>query len=418
MKLTNIFKKKPAETKPLTPTSTTEAAALPSDRPMPSVNGRKKSNPLLKYLLWLIIGVFAGFALWKVNTQKPADKQKQEKREAEEAAKNSISGNLPALAAPDRPAPPPVADASKANKPADGKADQPAGVPPPAAPAAPPAPPAQPGKTGAGAGQQPNGAQAPKQPAKVEEKKPRSVFMTVGNLDDNTAASAVVAGRDAGTSGGSLTGGGNGNDELSKSLTPTRTKDAQAYMLGDRNYLLAKGAFLDCSLETRIDSTVPGMTSCILNRSVYSDNLKTVLLERGSKITGQYQGSLKQGQARIFVLWTRIVTPNGVAIDLDSPGTDALGASGHDGFVDNHFWERFGGAIMLSMIQDAGAALAGGNNSNTTSNTQNASQSMATEALRNTINIPPTLTKNQGEHINVYLARDLNFRSVYALRND
>ncbi|MFX4728907.1 TrbI/VirB10 family protein [Acinetobacter baumannii] len=46
-----------------------------------------------------------------------------------------------------------------------------------------------------------------------------------------------------------------------------------------------------------------------------------------------------------------------------------------------------------------------------------AASDMATEALKNTINIPPILRKNQGDHINIYVARDLDFRSVYALRN-
>ena len=38
---------------------------------------------------------------------------------------------------------------------------------------------------------------------------------------------------------------------------------------------------------------------------------------------------------------------------------------------------------------------------------------MATEALKNTINIPPTLYKNQGEQVGIYIARDLDFSDVY-----
>jgi type IV secretion system protein VirB10 len=188
--------------------------------------------------------------------------------------------------------------------------------------------------------------------------------------------------------------------------------------------VLAKGSFIDCVLETRIDSTVPGMTSCIVTRNIYSDNGKVLLIERGSKITGEYQSDMKQGQARIFVLWNRIKTPHGVTVNLDSPGTDPLGGSGMPGYVNRHFAERFGAAILLSMIDDAfatAANLAQKSRDNQTivyQSTSSSANDMATEALRHTINIPPTLYKNQGERINVLVARDLSFEGVYDVRRE
>lgn len=201
-------------------------------------------------------------------------------------------------------------------------------------------------------------------------------------------------------------------------LEGTTTKMNYASQLPDRNYLITKGTILQCALQTKIVTSVAGMTKCVMPSNIYSDNGKVLLLERGSEITGEFQAGMKQGQPRIFVLWTRIKTPSGVVVDLSSPGTGQLGEAGVDGYIDTHFWKRFGGAIMLSLIDDLGNSIAreSGNTSINLGGTSDAASDMAAEALRNSINIPPTLYKNQGEAVAVYLARDLDFRGVYDLR--
>lgn len=218
------------------------------------------------------------------------------------------------------------------------------------------------------------------------------------------------------------------SSELQDKMKPLRLNPSQAGTLGDRNYLLTQGTMMDCVLETRMITTQPGMTTCYVTRDIYSANGHVILIDRGSKIVGHYQGGLHQGQARIFVLWSRIETPQGVIINLDSPGTGSLGEGGVGGEIDTHFWERFGGAIMLSLIDDlAQGALGamtkdkggqGQSNQMTFSNTTGTSQDMASEALKNSINIPPTLYKNQGDRLNIFVARDLDFRGVYDLTAD
>ena len=221
-------------------------------------------------------------------------------------------------------------------------------------------------------------------------------------------------------SGLGLDVGGDGGG-LGAMLSSTRTPMRRATNLGDRNLMIAKGTFIDCALQTRLDSTVPGMTACVVTRNVFSDNGKVLLIERGSTVTGEYQANMRQGMARIFVVWGRIKTPNGVVVDLESPGADALGGGGLPGYVNNHFWKRFGGAIMLSLIDDvaAGVTRRGGNGDGVNFNsTGEAASNVAGEALKNTINIPPTLYKNQGEQVGIYVARDLDFSGVYSVRAD
>ena len=208
---------------------------------------------------------------------------------------------------------------------------------------------------------------------------------------------------------------------LAAQLQTTKMTGSVASRIVDPNLFITKGAFLDCILETAISSDVPGMTRCQLSHDIYSTNGKVLLLEKGSHIVGQYQSGLQQGVARIFVLWDRIETPNGVIIDLDSPGTDTLGRSGHSGFVEGHFKQRFGSAILLSLIGDAGEyaknrASGGNKNQIQFGDTIGSSKDLASIALNDAIRIKPTLLKNQGEHINVFVARDLDFRSVYDLQ--
>jgi type IV secretion system protein VirB10 len=200
-------------------------------------------------------------------------------------------------------------------------------------------------------------------------------------------------------------------------LRTTVTPAVAASVLPTRRFLLAKGAFIDCTLETAIDSTLPGMTTCITATDTFSADGTVVLLERGTKLVGETRGQVQQGMARIFVLWTEARTPTGVVVPLSSPGTDELGRSGLPGEVNRHFWERFGAAILLTVIN---GAVQGWVNSQNSVGSVSVAPSTATdvmsEVLRGTLNIPPTLTKAQGDRIQVLVARDVDFRPVYALR--
>lgn len=200
-------------------------------------------------------------------------------------------------------------------------------------------------------------------------------------------------------------------------LKPGVMPAARARVLPTERMLLPKGAFVDCTLETAIDSTLPGMTTCITATDTFGADGSVVLLERGTKLVGETRGEVKQGSARVFVVWTEARTPTGVVVPLDSLGTDELGRSGLQGKVNRHFFERFGAAILISVIDGAiDSATQSRGSGDTVVYSTSTSQDIMTEVLKSTVNIPPTVVKQNGDRIQVLVARDLDFRPVYELR--
>ena len=216
------------------------------------------------------------------------------------------------------------------------------------------------------------------------------------------------------------------NSPLAQKLKPTVLSGATASVIRNPDMVVTEGTLIPCILQTAIDTQLAGFVTCVVPIDVRGTSGNVVLMDRGTRIVGQIQAGLVQGQERVFVLWTRAETPKHVVISLNAPGADELGRTGLPGAVDNHWWQRFGGALMLTLVQgslNAGTALAA--NSGSGSNqaalgyvygAQSSGQQVASTALENTINIPPTLRKNQGDTVSVFVAQDLDFSSVYGLR--
>jgi type IV secretion system protein VirB10 len=191
----------------------------------------------------------------------------------------------------------------------------------------------------------------------------------------------------------------------------------------DPNLYIQANTYIPCVLPFRFVSDVAGKVSCIITEDVYSANGNVKLIEKGTKANGQYKtGTLAHGQGRMFVIWDQLRTPDFKKITLvDTAAYGELGEAGIDGWVDTHFWERFGGSLMLSMVQDVAAAAANNvsskdRNVDYTENSRDALSEMAKVALENSINIPPTMYKNQGDIIGIIVGDDIDFSSVYQIK--
>lgn len=217
-------------------------------------------------------------------------------------------------------------------------------------------------------------------------------------------------------------GASEGGNALASRLKPTVLEGVKAALLPHPDMLITKGTIISCTLQTAINTELAGYVKCVLPEAVRGTTGNVVLLDRGTTIVGEIQSGLVQGQERVFILWDRAETPDHAVVTLASPGADELGAAGVPGAVDDHFWKRFGNAILLSVIQgalQAGAGAAsesGSRTGNYFNNFQSSGEQMADTSLKASINIPPTLVKNQGDNVSIFVARDIDFSGVYSLR--
>lgn len=216
-------------------------------------------------------------------------------------------------------------------------------------------------------------------------------------------------------------GGQNGGQGRDAEALPT-----SAAFIRSPDALLVRGTYLRCVLETRIITDIPGYTSCLVTEPVYSINGRTLLLPKGSKIYGSYNGG--PVAKRVDVIWDRITTPNGIDVAMSSPGTDGLGGAGVPGQYTAHWGKRLTSALMISLLADAFKYAAAENGPESTtigsngfavqspyeSATARTMERLAGEALSD--RPQPTVTVNQGTVMNVYVAKDVDFSAVLGRR--
>ncbi|WP_379548146.1 TrbI/VirB10 family protein [Qipengyuania sp. DSG2-2] len=171
---------------------------------------------------------------------------------------------------------------------------------------------------------------------------------------------------------------------------------------------VTQGTLIPAVLETAIDTDVPGFVRAVVSQDVRSFDGKNILVPRSSRLIGQYQSGVQGGQKRAYVVWTRLIRPDGASVNLQSPAIGFDGTTGLPGDVDSKFFKRFGSAMLLSVIGGLSAVGSGG----ASVVIGGASQSAAGIAAQTDSQIGPTIRVRQGEPIRVFTARDLDFSGV------
>jgi len=201
-----------------------------------------------------------------------------------------------------------------------------------------------------------------------------------------------------------ISGGGTPDDDFALRVGGS-AQVVSAEKMVNPSETVPESTMISAVLETAIDTDLPGYVRAIVTHDVHSFDGSRVLIPRMSRLIGQYKSGLAAGQTRAQVIWTRLIRPDGVSIALGSPGVDFSGNSGLAGKVNSHFVQRFGSAVLLSVV---GGLSAVGNASVVVSG----GQSAATVAAQRDAQIAPTVRVPQGTAIRVYVARDLDFSTV------
>ncbi|WP_107329160.1 TrbI/VirB10 family protein [Metapseudomonas otitidis] len=371
---------------------------------LPSINKKGSGSNLVKNILSVLLLAVLGAAIWAINAPKN-EKVKEDTKPTTSSTTRLPPLEVPKQLTPPAPAPKPTSDAVASGAPA--------GAPPPIRPA---------GGQAQGSSNQAN-TRSGKQPLTWQERK------LLGQNAEKTASKSFRTGnktpanagdQSAGTQPGQTSGAIDGSNRLAARMQPTAVTATTAALLKNRDYMLTRGNSIGCTLETAIDTTLPGLVTCYTTEDIYGATHDVLLMERGTLISGEQQGSIKRGEARVFTLFNRAETPHGVVIDLNSPGADNLGRGGLEGWVDHHFIERFAAAGLYSIF-DASLKYAverekEGGNTTVISDSTDEGSNVVEKILDEQISIPDTLLKNQGEEIRIMVARDLDFSTVYELR--
>lgn len=222
---------------------------------------------------------------------------------------------------------------------------------------------------------------------------------------DTTAGDAVAEAD--GAAGAPAAGGGAGAGAVAAT-----GGSARASVMRHRPTTVPQGTLIPAVLETALDSTRPGLARALVQSDVRGFDGNRVLIQRGSRLIGEYRADLQPGQNRAMVMWTRLVRPDGVTIALGSPAADPLGRVGIKGKVNSHFFEKFGAAILQTAL-DVGSNYAsrlGG--SSVIVSLPGSVVNSAAAPLTSGTQIQPTLRVKQGTAITVFVARDLDFTAV------
>lgn len=174
--------------------------------------------------------------------------------------------------------------------------------------------------------------------------------------------------------------------------------------------VLYPGTVLPATTVTSVNTQLPGTVIAQTTSSVWGRNGR-VAVPQGSRLVGQYDNKITNGQTRILIAFQRVIFPDGKELVLgNAKSVDASGASGNKADVDTHFAKMLGASLLISLL-DTGVSYLGpdhtvtnGGGASFSGPTPEAAQrfgEVGKQILQPYISIQPTATIPSGTPINV-----------------
>ena len=178
-------------------------------------------------------------------------------------------------------------------------------------------------------------------------------------------------------------------------------------------WIMTSGSIISASLITGINSDLPGtVVAQVTDNAFDSITGKTLLIPQGARLIGRYESDIAFGQRRAFVIWRRIIWPDGSSLRIeDMPASDRSGYSGLADRVDFH-----GGALLkgvaLSTLLGVGTELSLGNEESELvrafrESAQQSGGRAGDQIVGRSLDIEPTITIRPGSPLRVLLTSDL-----------
>lgn len=181
-------------------------------------------------------------------------------------------------------------------------------------------------------------------------------------------------------------------------------------------YEVKAGTIIPLTLETAINSDLPGKITAVVKTDVYDSATGTILLiPAGSRVIGQYSSDVSFGQERVQAVINRITLPNQKSINIGSMNlVDKLGASGVSDKVDTKLGKVFTSVIMSAILGIGAGAVKEDNDDESDSWKNDAIDGGGTQAINvgnayanKVLNVQPSLKIRNGFTVGLFVDKDL-----------